>query len=92
MTALLLCAIATREFPELLQLVDQTSNDFTILKASTGVYGVSFEKQKSNRYVFTAAVHRSERILQEQSVLLSNWFVVSSSSSDPLLLTCVLRT
>jgi len=88
----LMCAIATREFPELLQLVDQTSNDFTLLNASNEGKTISFAKQKSDQFDLTNAARHEEQISPKPTVRLTPFLAARSSFPDPLLFSCILRT
>jgi hypothetical protein len=92
MAALLLSCLALAEFPELLQLRDDTSNDFALLvseqEASAGPATAKFVPQPSGVFVQRAKV---PPLISLSSVFSSSDFV-THSSVDYLHLLCVHRT
>lgn len=78
------CVIAFGEFPELLSLTDNTSNDLTMRKASSaeGVNVLSIAKQGAIQIFANAVVHSAELFrkstIQDISPAPSILFIVKS--------------
>jgi hypothetical protein len=89
--ALLLSGLALAEFPELLQLKDDTSNDFTLVVARQEVTSPNYAAKSGPT---PAAIFIKERSLQALVTPLAFSFLdpVAQSSIDYLHLLCVHRT
>jgi hypothetical protein len=86
---LLLCGIVGGEFPELLALTDNTTNDFTILKMNSVI---SPRLRNASRHVRVAGV--VEPNITAHDILSQHFhpFERAAFSSDAFILGTVLRT
>jgi hypothetical protein len=89
--ALLFSGLALAEFPELLQLKDDTSNDFTLVVARQEVTSPNYAAKSGPT---PAAIFIKERSIQAPVTPLALSFLdpVAQSSIDYLHLLCVHRT
>jgi hypothetical protein len=89
--ALLFSALALAEFPELLQLKDDTSNDYTLVVAKQEVSSANYAAKSGPT---PAAIFVREGSIQAPVVPLALSFSdpISQSSVDYLHLLCVHRT
>ncbi|MGH9692178.1 MAG: hypothetical protein ACRD4C_14065 [Candidatus Acidiferrales bacterium] len=84
---LLLCSLTVLEFPELVNLVDDTSNNFTFLTSPTEL-AISSVKQATPEEPKSAVTRN-----QERSSLVCRQLAAASKDSNSLLrLLCIRRT
>jgi hypothetical protein len=91
--AVLVCGIATLELPELLQLVNDPSNDFALVVAhdiSSPV--VPGQKPSSNRVSVPAARTSAALIFYRWVEAASQPYVSCQDASDSLHFLCIQRT
>jgi len=86
---LLLCGIVGGEFPELLALTDNTTNDFTIRKMNSVI---SPRLRNAGRHVRVAAVVEPNITTHDILFLHLHPFERAAFSSDAFILGTVLRT
>jgi hypothetical protein len=88
----LLCSVVAREYPELLSLTDCTSNDYTLLRASSDVKASAASNDELDHLKVVCAASRLEMSELSQFASLSG----SPSDSPPpkvlLPFLCTLRT
>jgi hypothetical protein len=86
--SLLLCAIVLAQFPELLNMTDDTTNDFTIPNSSSVVH----HPQRSVHAVCAAAAELTALLRATHPTPLTTNYGFRAISSDLLILHSVFRT
>ncbi|HVB55788.1 MAG TPA: hypothetical protein VNE63_05050 [Candidatus Acidoferrales bacterium] len=84
---LLLCSLTVLEFPELVNLVDDTSNNFTFL-TSPGEMAISSVEQAAPEEHKSAVTRNQER----SSLMLLRFAAASKDSNSLLRFLCIRRT
>ncbi len=89
MVGLLFCALLVREFPELINLVDDTSNDFSLVVfAKDAVTVVKIQILPQGQPVFVDIQRRQAALRLPTDPLIQTF----QTPDDVLRVSCVLRT
>lgn len=87
---LLLCSLATLEFPELVTLSDNTSNDFS-LQVLGGGRAIAVQKNQTPRPE-RSAIPEVARLLHSATPRVFDFSLSLQSTNDLLRLLCIQRT